>query len=343
LQSCRPNPVVATLFVSPKRAASLPETPLSSLLLSSGDTTRVPCGTCYVVDYTDGRNVTFPGGLDVIGRLRFPPGADVTIRATSVVVQGILRVDPPDAGARSGFVLYENEGEHEVHRVVPHGENAKFCGGEGCDVGRMPFVVVGGEWSVVGIRRFRTRGLIRETPYLFPGRLDVNGLRDPTCDSHVELLALDDTRKVLTVGQKVAGCWWDGPVSIDTEIYLTSPDSDMDYDFTAALSGADLGVGTLIVSEALPERFGYATKEISPEYAVRVASLRRSFFLTAEEAEGKVDGETDRMLIGGHLMVFLTPGVAQKLEGVEITNFGQQGNLGRYASTLILPIFIKNP
>jgi len=166
---------------------------------------------------------------------------------------------------------------------------------------------------VVGIRRFRTRGLIRETPYLFPGRLDVNGLRDPTCDSHVEFLALDDTRKVLTVGQKVAGCWWDGPVSIGTEIYLTSPDSDMDYDFTAALSGADLGVGTLIVSEALPERFGYATKEISPEYAVRVASLRRSFFLTAEEAEGKVDGETDRMLIGGHLMVFLTPGVAQKL------------------------------
>ena len=117
LQSCRPNPVVATLSVSPKRVASLPETPLSSLLLSSGDTTRVPCGTCYVVDYTDGRNVTFPGGLDVIGRLRFPPGADVTIRATSVVVQGILRVDPPDAGARSGFVLYENEGEHEVHRA----------------------------------------------------------------------------------------------------------------------------------------------------------------------------------------------------------------------------------
>lgn len=35
-------------------------------------------------------------------------------------------------------------------------------------------------------------------------------------------------------------------------------------------------------------------------------------------------------LHGGHLIIYHTPGVAQRLEGVEIRDFGQQGNLGRY-------------
>ena len=150
----------------------------------------------------------------------------------------------------------------------------------------------------------------------------------------MKLLDLDDTRRILTVGNHAASCWWDGLSSHGTEIYLTSPDKDMEYDHTASLVGGDINAGTLTVTEPLPERFGYTTVEATPDYPCRVASMRRSVFLTAEEEEvvGDVDGETDKFLIGGHMMVFFTPGVAQKFEGVEISNFGQQGNLGRYVS-----------
>lgn len=162
----------------------------------------------------------------------------------------------------------------------------------------------------------------------------MNGLRDPTCPSHVKLLDLDNTRQILTVGTHAASCWWTGPGSAGDEIYLTTPDRDMQYDHTASLVDADIAAGTVTVSAPLPERFIYATVDATPNFASRVASMRRSVFLDAEkqEANGDVEGETDKFLIGGHLMVFLTPNVAQKLEGVEITNFGQQGNLGKYVS-----------
>eukprot|EP00957_Ditylum_brightwellii_P179535 13677025-Ditylum_brightwellii.AAC.1 len=49
------------------------------------------------------------------------------------------------------------------------------------------------------------------------------------------------------------------------------------------------------------------------------------------EAEG--DGPSNTIkgaLHGGHLIIYHTPNVAQRIEGVEIHNFGQQGELGRY-------------
>jgi len=267
----------------------------------------VPCGTCAIVDYTDGAVVTFPGGIDIVGMLRVPSTVNATIRTTHVIIQGVLKVDPPDIGLRFGFVLYEEDGVHESFKVIPHGENSEHCAAEGCDVGRMPFAVVG-------------------------GRLEVNGLRDSTCPSHVKLLDLDDTRRILTVGTHAATCWWTGSSSTGDEIYLTSPDKNMEYDHTASILNADINGGTLTVSEPLPEMFAYATVGAAPDFASRVASMRRSIFLDAEEEEanGEVEGETDKMLIGGHLIVYLTPGVAQTFEGVEITNFGQQGNLGKY-------------
>jgi len=103
------------------------------------------------------------------------------------------------------------------------------------------------------------------------------------------------------------------------------------------------------VTEPLPERFTHATASATSLFYSRVAGLKRSVFFTAEEkeVEGEIVGETDKFLIGGHLIIFLTPGVAQKLEGVKITNFGQQGNLGRYVSLIVFisfyfTVFSKN-
>jgi len=58
-------------------------------------------------------------------------------------------------------------------------------------------------------------------------------------------------------------------------------------------------------------------------FAVEVASLSRNVKFTSEK-------DDPDPLVGGHLIVMHTPNVAQLLRGVEISNFGQQGNIGRY-------------
>jgi len=63
----------------------------------------------------------------------------------------------------------------------------------------------------------------------------------------------------------------------------------------------------------------------NPDYAVEVALLSRN--IVFEGAEDDPNG-----LHGAHLIVFHTPEIVQRLEGVEFRNFGQQGNLGRYVS-----------
>jgi hypothetical protein len=60
----------------------------------------------------------------------------------------------------------------------------------------------------------------------------------------------------------------------------------------------------------------------SSDFAVEVALLSRNIVW-----EGGQDREPRQ---GGHFWVMNTPGVVQTLVGVEVTNFGQQGNLGRY-------------
>ena len=123
------------------------ETTLSSLINNAGigHEIIIPCGTCVYVDYDDGSTITLSGGINIIGSLRFPSHADVTIRTTKVIVQGLLTIEPPILGHRVGFRMYEEDGKHDVVYVNPVGENAAQCDGYGCDVGRMPIAVLGGE------------------------------------------------------------------------------------------------------------------------------------------------------------------------------------------------------
>ena len=60
----------------------------------------------------------------------------------------------------------------------------------------------------------------------------------------------------------------------------------------------------------------------SEDFAVEVALLSRNILF-----EGGVDTKSRH---GGHFMVFHTPTIVQKINGVEFRNFGQQGVLGRY-------------
>jgi hypothetical protein len=63
----------------------------------------------------------------------------------------------------------------------------------------------------------------------------------------------------------------------------------------------------------------------SPDFAVEVALLSRNILLDGGPNDGPEDADQ-----GGHLMISYTPNVIQTIEGVEIRNFGQQGNIGRY-------------
>ena len=60
-------------------------------------------------------------------------------------------------------------------------------------------------------------------------------------------------------------------------------------------------------------------------YATEVAILSRNIKIQGAEDDPDV-------LHGGHLMILATPGDGQDIVGLEVTNMGQAGNLGRYVS-----------
>ena len=72
------------------------------------------------------------------------------------------------------------------------------------------------------------------------------------------------------------------------------------------------------------------TVENEPDFAAEVAVLSRPVVFESVQ-DGPSAGGFDN-LHGGHIIVYHTPHVAQRLEGVEIRGFGQQGELGRYVS-----------
>ena len=114
----------------------------------------IPCGKCVVMDYTDGSTITVPGGLNVIGRLYFPPTANVILRTPAVFVQGVWSMDTPAEGNSVKVSLYGSE-ETTLH---PHGSCCASDGdvndvyGYECScmapepLGKKPFAVVGGKF-----------------------------------------------------------------------------------------------------------------------------------------------------------------------------------------------------
>ncbi len=76
-------------------------TPLSSLIATTANNNdpsshvTIPCNTCAYVDYKDGEVVTLPNGMDVVGRLIFPPSANVEIQLKALFVQGMLDMVKP--------------------------------------------------------------------------------------------------------------------------------------------------------------------------------------------------------------------------------------------------------
>lgn len=150
-------------------------TTLSSLIAMHGSSTMpltIPCGTCAVVDQTDGSTINVQGGINVLGRLHFPPSSNVVIDTTAVFVQGLLSAEEPSPGNRVKISLYGNDdvtfypheqccsGTSMDHRGLIGGLRSKYgrkLMENGCDmncahkknVSLKPIVVAGGERSLL--------------------------------------------------------------------------------------------------------------------------------------------------------------------------------------------------
>lgn len=108
---------------------------------------------------------------------------------------------------------------------------------------------------------------------------------------------------------------------------LTSPDMHHDVRHTFVVSSVGVDSNSLISEEPVPSYFRHGTIESDPDFAVEVARLRRSVVIEAEEDDMIENGDG---LLGGHLIVYHTPQIQQRIQGVEFVNMGQQGALGRY-------------
>ena len=118
-------------------------TPLSTLVASASATNSsshviIPCNTCAYVDYTDGEVVSLPNGIDVVGRLIFPPSANVEIKLKSLFVQGMLDIEKPQGDNKVVINLY---GEDEVTFYPYESTN-------GVNIGFKPIVVAGGQLNI---------------------------------------------------------------------------------------------------------------------------------------------------------------------------------------------------
>jgi len=145
-------------------------------------------------------------------------------------------------------------------------------------------------------------------------------------------LTTETPESILHVGSEAASCW----DSWGTSEVLLTPTSTRGGPFgakTLAVKSIDVNMGTVTVDvhESNLSDPNTIANEL-PELAAEVASLNRP--VKFDSIEDSSDNH------GGHLIVFHTPNVAQKLEGVEINHFGQQGILGRYVSLLFLSCII---
>jgi len=268
---------------------------ISSLMALADDEEEVviPCGTCLTVDYEDGSTVTFSKGLNIQGKFYFPSTANVEIYTSHVFVMGILEMDPPVDQNIVKFRLFGTETKF----LFPVNNNEGACGISGCNVGKKPFVVAGGQ-------------------------LKIRGLVDPTCPSWVKLIDLKSDASDATminrviVGDDAAYCWSIGETNI-----LSSPHKSLHSRFETQI--VDIEGGKIIVESSVPTYFNHATLQTAPDYAVEVATLNRSIIFDADADDGND-------LHSGHFIIYHTPHVPQFIEGIELINFGQQRNLGRY-------------
>lgn len=140
----------------------------------------------------------------------------------------------------------------------------------------------------------------------------------------------------LDVGTQAASCWasiLDGRDEI--EVLVTSAEGGKTWTGHHVLSSSsiDTETGEIVVSGSTPSTIFTdgdqpPTQAKDPRFAAEVAVLTRNIVFESVQDGPSTGGHAN--LHGGHLIVYHTPRVAQKIEGVQVKGFGQQQILGRY-------------
>jgi len=127
-------------------------------------TATISCGTCRILDITDGSTIEFRGGLDIQGKLIIPGDAHVKIRAPIVLVQGELEYiyTEPIISPANIKVRFEVYGNAELN-FTPHSENNETCRDDdagACETGKKAIVVAAGKVTLETSYIFATWPLI---------------------------------------------------------------------------------------------------------------------------------------------------------------------------------------
>lgn len=262
----------------------------------------IPCGSCYTVDVTDGSTLTVPGGLSVLGRLHFPSTSNLVLNTTSIFVQGMWSMDTPTLGNTVTISIFGNESK----TLFPH----DLC----CDSSVDPFNPTCdpncADKKGLGIKPFVVAG----------GQLDIRAI-DTTCPSWTKLRDVQlhgSGNQSLVVDPNFARC-----VQPGDDLLVTSDSYSANGHSRFTASTIDTLTGHITILESTTHTFATEAGPGEPVFAAEVALLSRRVKFRAEE-----DPYDD--LMGAHSIIFHTPYIPQTIQGVEFSNVGQAGILGRY-------------
>ena len=289
----------------------------------------IPCGVCVTMNHASG-TLNLNGGIDIQGKLIFPNnGLSINITTTSIVVQGELimtSTTSPITGIPKIKVTLVGSNEATF---TPIDVNEKACNGATtCIAGKKSFVVAGGKVTCTcKLYRFWALTIMEITltliAIIFCSRLciAVNGVPNFTPTWTRLYNAIGGTFNnpdTIVVTSSTVNRW-----NVGAQVVITSHTHDWTEHQVRTIVQRVNGQERGYTGWKLNATFIRPTTLLeSKDFAVEVALLSRNILF-----EGGPDTNSRH---GGIFMVFHTPAVAQKIDGVEFRNFGQQGTLGRY-------------
>jgi hypothetical protein len=123
-----------------------------------------------------------------------------------------------------------------------------------------------------------------------------------------------------------------GASLLSFEVYLAGEDFSVDVDVAdikVDIVTERSAVSSLVLEDSAPSScWGPGAEILITSHTIRSDDSQIAKIVSVEDDPNP--------LHGGHLIVLHTSMVAQMLGGVEVVGFGQQGNMGRYVSHLLL-------
>jgi cell surface hyaluronidase len=252
----------------------------------------IPCGQCITMDVTSG-DLDLSGGLDVLGKLVFPDGYKLNLSTTVLAVQGELEMIATKTVDGIPNIKITMVGTADKS-FTPIDVNAKACNGtETCNVGKKGIVVAG-------------------------GKVNIHGLPDDTVawTRLYGVVGSSNNPTTILVPSSVIGKW-----GVGAQILITPHTSVWNQNQVRTIKSVTLSDRFAAIELDSPI-IRPTTMSDSKDFAVEVALLSRNIVFAG--------GSDTTAQHGGHFMIFHTPSVIQTIEGIDLQNFGQQGNLGRY-------------